>query len=807
MALTTGASMPVAQAGFSQQGSLDWMNLANTTVNFSVGVLSRCSAAGVDPYTIVVGQAVARAIPLSRDGHRNVENALSQLKSYGSFGDTLWFGFGIKSFPRALGTTDEGRTLLAISAALSECFHEDFAAETLYNLVLTFKPPSELTPSMSEWLHFVRACSGMLSLTKFPLLAEGYMRLDPSTKTVSRWIHPYVKREIDLAERRNTKISPPKPTGRGRPSPEDLAQTIKAVGKLANGQLTSMTIKCGVSIGWIAAVSEWLFGLTVTLRDCRGKTLHSNSPDPDEAQLQLWLQSGDVCQTTTLQTVSSTYHLRNGADLIAIDHRDALMTGRLDWSHCLDATFGSEFRRLLDIPIVLGTALGCAANVFKDIADGVWKKGPWQDGRWKGRGTEAYQSYFDAASGQGYITNAIRWFPELSSIKRHMEEAVRTSRSNAMTRYEVELAKIRKKCGCMKCRKGSDITSYSTKEREEHRKFLESETLCLATLLETIIILCHTMAGLSVADGLRPTRSGLESFYNLQTRRIWNRRGDDLSDYVSEWFYQGPDLTGTLSNMRLVDALRLFTGHKILNKAASATALAESGICAYFDILRDFSLGKELSGLIHVMPGSIERFGKPFRAVTDHVSLQDQAALDVDLELYTGPSLIVTETMDALQVRYQLANESNHSAELTNRTLVTFKEEMKTSPDDDVKASAGVDMQTAAESDADASADDDDDVNPSEHGAVKERTIVLIRRRGQNRDDYFRAMTLLSAKAGEHESAYACFLMDEQCLDCCMRAAQEYAKVHRSRVPLIILSEHAHYIDMDSGQRVPLVQS
>jgi len=783
-------------AGFSQQGSLDWVNLANTTVNFSVGLLSRFAAAGVDPYTVKVGQAIARNLPLSVTGQRNVQNALSDLRSYGSLGNALWFGFGIKSFPRALGTTDEGRTLLAISAALSECFDEDFAADTLHNLVLAFRSESEPTPtpSRSEWLYFVRACTGMLSLTKFPHLVEVYTRLDPT------------------------------PSGRSQPWSEDLARTIKAVGGLANGQMHSITIKCGASIGWIAAVSEWLFGLTVNIRDPQGTILYWNCLEPDEVQLQLWLQSDDPRQSTAFETISSTYHLRNGADFIAVGDRIELMKGRVDWSECLDTAFGSEFSRLLGIPVIFGTALGCAANMFEAIANG----------RWNGKDTEAYQSYFDAASGQDYITNALRWFPELASIERHTEDAVRMSHSDAMTCYELELGKVRKECGCVMCRRWPDSGAYSDNEKSKkesvgeryeraiggnmgYRNFFNTRTVCLVALLETIITLCHIMAGLCVAKGLCPTSSGLRSFYNFQARRVWTRDRMSVSNYVSQWFYQGPDSArGTdiywdHSNTRLVDALRLFTGQNIPEKTALATAFAEGGICVYFDIFRDFSLAPEDSGLIHVMPGSIERSGRLFRAVTDRVSLRNHPAPDMDLDLFNGPSLIVTETVHALQVHYLFTGKLSQSGksfalgpgqiiqsvwmtrgrvrcdryscqpepllsetllqDLKAQTLVTFKGEMVSCKEE----------------------------------VMREPTILLARRRGQSRDDYFRAVTLMSARAEEDDAGYSCFLMDVQCLDCCMRAAHDYfGSKNDTKNALIIISDYAHYIDKDSGQRVPL---
>ena len=173
MSSSGDSNLPVAQSMFSQQGSLDWVALTNTSVSFSVGVLNCCSAAGVDPYTVIVGQAIAKNLQLGPVSMENVQHALVDLKSYGGLGNVLWFGFGIKSLICALGTTDEGRSLLAICAALSECYHEDIAAEVMHNVVLLHNPPGALTLATSEWLSLMRACSGIFATTKFPVLAEG----------------------------------------------------------------------------------------------------------------------------------------------------------------------------------------------------------------------------------------------------------------------------------------------------------------------------------------------------------------------------------------------------------------------------------------------------------------------------------------------------------------------------------------------------------------------------------------------------------------------------------------------------------
>jgi hypothetical protein len=136
------------QSHFNQGGTLDWVGLSKTSVSFTVDVLGRFMAAGVSPLTIVVGQEVARRLRLSKVGHEHIQDALQRLQSYRGFGKALWFGFGLRSLPRTLGTTDEGRSLVALCAALGETFHEDIAASVIHHLVANFNAPSGLTPSL-----------------------------------------------------------------------------------------------------------------------------------------------------------------------------------------------------------------------------------------------------------------------------------------------------------------------------------------------------------------------------------------------------------------------------------------------------------------------------------------------------------------------------------------------------------------------------------------------------------------------------------------------------------------------------------
>lgn len=180
------SALPLTPQSFTQQGTINWDSLAHRSVTFSVDVLNRCANAGVDPYSVVVGQAIARSFPLSRRGRENIAGSVETLGCQNGLQNVLWFGFGVRAFARTMALTSEGTNLLALCSTLAECFHDGLASEVMYSIVKAYGAPGKLTPSTTQWSAIVRACSGVLASSKFPVLAEGFMRLDPGSARVSQ---------------------------------------------------------------------------------------------------------------------------------------------------------------------------------------------------------------------------------------------------------------------------------------------------------------------------------------------------------------------------------------------------------------------------------------------------------------------------------------------------------------------------------------------------------------------------------------------------------------------------------------------
>ena len=87
-------TMVAANGGpsFAQQGSVDWVALSNSSVQFSVAVLARLSRAGIDAFTLQFGRAICSSFSLEPHAQERIYDAIVKLKKYGSYQDIIWFG-------------------------------------------------------------------------------------------------------------------------------------------------------------------------------------------------------------------------------------------------------------------------------------------------------------------------------------------------------------------------------------------------------------------------------------------------------------------------------------------------------------------------------------------------------------------------------------------------------------------------------------------------------------------------------------------------------------------------------------------
>lgn len=144
---------------FAQQGSVDWVALSNSSVQFSVAVLARLSRAGIDAFTLQFGRAICYNFSLEPHAQERIYDAIVKLKKYGSYKDIIWFGFGIKDVVTDLADTEEGLTLVALCAALAATYDSMYAAMVIRELCVLCKAPQSFTPAIRQWKALVDLCS------------------------------------------------------------------------------------------------------------------------------------------------------------------------------------------------------------------------------------------------------------------------------------------------------------------------------------------------------------------------------------------------------------------------------------------------------------------------------------------------------------------------------------------------------------------------------------------------------------------------------------------------------------------------
>ncbi|OBT48782.1 hypothetical protein VE00_00700 [Pseudogymnoascus sp. WSF 3629] len=347
---------------FTQQGTVDWTLLSGSTVNFTIEILARLSKAGVEPITAAMGQAIFAGFNLDPDGQIRFSDTISRLKAFSSYGNVMWFGFGVKHIIRTLSETEQGATCAAICACLSVSYDKFFCSKVLKALADQQKAPNSLMPSLSQWAALANICSGAVSSSRFPQLVEVYSRLTQSYDGDSR----YALQETT--------------------SPDELARAILELGKVSSGTVQSVTFIGGVDCGWLAALAQWLLSLRVDIVAVDGSVLYSSRTSVDPSyypQVSIVQRLGRNGQGKSTLIKKSVF-VKPGrlffdvkGDL-AFDQRHFFSAGRSEWPTILHDTFGADFDALLHPEMIQDFAeLLCCGFSASDSENGQRHVEPW----------------------------------------------------------------------------------------------------------------------------------------------------------------------------------------------------------------------------------------------------------------------------------------------------------------------------------------------------------------------------------------------------------------------------------------------
>jgi hypothetical protein len=390
------------QRPFPQTGSWSMLDLAKLPVQATLGILSRYSAARIDPCTALVGEVLCQNFQLNAIGRQNLETAVGSLKVVGSLGDTLEFGFGVEDVVRTMAKTERGCVCLGLCAALKECYSDDVVVEVLLEMARLVDVEGKYMPSSQSWKDLLSACAGTLSASKFPYLAEHLMQLP--------------KDEHRLGAFRRLAASPASVRSCSRPG--SIAEALFGLARITRGEMQAMTLYGGSDTGWLAALAEWLLGLKVMITNFDG-TLYYVNGDTEDIQVNVVMRKSSDEIMPDVLAAETTFVLNDVSQIFEKEARspDALVvSGRLEWKHALSSAFLSDFKRLMEISNTFGECIGSAARLFKGLS----------------RADEAFPlmyrlactNYSDAAQGAGLVLNTIQWFPELQPLKSIMLKSV-----------------------------------------------------------------------------------------------------------------------------------------------------------------------------------------------------------------------------------------------------------------------------------------------------------------------------------------------------------------------------------------------
>lgn len=575
-----------ANPSFVQQGQVDWVAFANTTISGSIAVMQRLSAAGVQPVTVAGGLALASRVTLGKKGQQNMDVALENLSGVFGYNKILYYGFGYRSFVNILTEKKVGVNLVALCACLVDMHGVPIAAEVLAALWTLEGFPEEFEPSISQFNALVTACAGVVAATTFgqtgDMMLGDLRKLRPGNSSITGL-----------------------PAG-SISNANDIAKALHGLFQISRGTLEHISVVGGANCAFIGAVSHWLLDFTVYVEDEKGNPIFQSTLHPESAQVKIQYRRLDQV-STELQIALTTYILGDHRDmLIHTPWEDKLSLNiRTPWDGCLERIFRNSFRRLKSVSRIFGEFLGSAARIYAGLAEGEADVANFS--------RRCFTGFIDSTYGYGFVNSAGLIFPELGRIKdldEAMQIASGTSFRRAVSNVQLAIESLMRLCECIECTKSSD--RYTERQEE-----LEETTCLLATVI-TITYLVRLVAGLERNLMLNPTISGMQLLYGRFYRNIVNR---PIPIHTALGLQESQDTPSITPADLMADVECLFTGYlptpDEIYRNNYRTAFSRAGICCFLESLRRPSSNAADLRRIHVSPGHIQRGDREYTSVWD----------------------------------------------------------------------------------------------------------------------------------------------------------------------------------------------
>jgi hypothetical protein len=643
----------VTPTGFRTNGSLDWVGAMTKAGSLGRYYYTRLSGAFIDLGTMTSVCAIGEHFRMLEHGRRNVQKALSGLRSLQLYGQAISVGFDVEDVVQISSKTPQGIFMVALASALGITFHVSYAADVFYEISEQMEMPGQYKISGMHWEYFIRAAAGVLRSSAFPDEVNKFMQFGEPHSEAFRLCSDHLT-HIDKKA--------------GCPSSKALAAALLAISEIPSGKSAVVFIRGCPASAWIIAFSEWVIGLTVALshegNDAPIYCSEACRKNPALAQVQLIFDGGSDSDASTKAVVKGhVYRLDDASDFInntILQGTINIASGTLPWDICLSSFFRRDFQEVMKRSSTLGTGLGSVAYLFKLLAIG--------DPNFPRREIHLSRSYFTAASGLDFIYGTTQQFPELL---RTRDDALMTfdncdSFTKAKAEYQGAVADLAQGCKCKTCSDTDTKRAY-----------------CFVRIFETIVVIAQSLSGIQVdVENMHPMRRGFESYYKRQCEIHLQASHTALQEKIGPVIFvletnEEPNYEGTYwqhavpNQKRILDAVRLFSGCPFEIDSVDVSAIStRDGICVYLDTLRQLSTDRESIDKVHVIPGKIEYNEKPYNSISDNYGLQSDWNWTEDAitghHNFVTPSLLISTVrrtvMDGLSVAYDLLSaEGKHS--------------------------------------------------------------------------------------------------------------------------------------------------
>ena len=566
---------------FQQSGQLDWVSLSRSTFSFSLDVLVRLSRAELDPATMAVSLIIFNRFELNTESQKKIHDALSNLKSFSSYGKLVWFGFGIKSIIKDLADSEHGMACVALCACMAISYDSYFAAGVLREFCKIRGTPPGLFPSIHQWKTLVDICAGSVSHSKFPVLLQGMLRC-----------------VVPVAE-----------TALHRPtSQEALAKAIGALADVSTGKLDNVTVAGGLDCIWLAAISEWLLSLDIEICHSSGLTVYKSPSNNGYQRPKVKI----IFISDNEQSVhlSKCYVVPKGIKFwnSSSSEMDSFTGGRSEWNSILSDTFGPCFSTLIHEDVQQKFALFMTFNA--QLTEACYRYGSKPSNIQEfvaSRSSFLRRIHFAylASQGRALLASASQNLPELAVIQNTMGDF--ENESHLGTTLVDCIRHIRSKCTCQWCR-DSTISHDG-----------DDQPFCLLLVAETIFVLLWILSAIEADSSLKPSSCGLRLLY--RKFRVRAQLKKDIQQEHERWKDTSSADSAIYSIDILTAVLMIFSGSNNAGTAedGESSAVSRNGICVYFKALEELNLLPEEASTVKVVSGHIEFDGIQYGRICDLV--------------------------------------------------------------------------------------------------------------------------------------------------------------------------------------------